>query len=98
MKRKDYLNKYSTKIASYIYSTAVLESESGNYCFDFEKLTKLFDLKPSLKDDKNLQKKIIEELEKYEGIAEIDSDADEFSIYLYTWYMLHEEEEEEEEE
>lgn len=101
-KSKRYLEKYSRKIASYCYATAVLNSESSSYCMYFDEIEDYFNLeKQTIKNDKELQNKIIDELLNFEGVAEAteeDSTDRYFDIILYTDYMALDDSEDNDEE
>lgn len=99
-KSKRYLEKYSRKIASYCYATAVLNSESGSYCMYFDEIEDYFNLdKQTIKNDIELQNEIINELTDFGGIAEVESEYNEyFYINLYTDYMALDDSEDDDEE
>lgn len=69
-KRPRYIEKMSTKIASFIYATAVLESGDNNWCVYFDEIEERFEgmLDLALKDDKELVEAIHEELYTYNGL------------------------------
>lgn len=99
-KAKRYLEKYSRKIASYCYATAVLNSESGSYCIYFDEIENYFNLEAkTIKHDKELQNEIIDELLNFEGVAEATYVGNNyFDIVLYTDYMALDDSEDDDEE
>ena len=80
MTRERYLEKMARKIASYVYATAVLESDDNNWCVYFDEIEDRFGVKDEehtesyymlesrLCDDDELVELILEELHKYEGL------------------------------
>ena len=88
MERKRFLDAFSRTLASYIYAEAVQQTESGSYIVYFEEVNGWVHLKnyDSIEKDKELLNRIVEELKKYEGIAEVTLTEEGFDIILYTDY------------
>lgn len=96
--RQRYIEKYSCKIASFIYATAVLNSDEGNYMVSFKKINQRFDLDIKIEEDPTLIHYVIEQLEGYDGIIDsIDLDKDGFDIMLGTDYIANDYDVEDEE-
>ena len=85
--RKDY-DILCSRIASYIYAKAVLNSFEGSYSVTFEEIEKRFELTEKLADN-GLVEIIVKELELYEGIdgGSIWVTDKDFDIYVYGAYL-----------
>lgn len=92
MEREKYIEKYSRKIASWLYAEAVEHTHEGDWITYFDEIDESFSLKKSIEQDKELQQAILNELKKYEGIAFDDYtlQGDCFDINLYTDYARKE--------
>lgn len=97
--REKYLDKYSNKIASYVYALSVLNSSEGNWCVDFKEINKRFALDLPIEEDKELIVMIVERLEEdYVGLLdEVVVIDDSFDLILGTYYIANDYDVDEEE-
>lgn len=90
MDRKEYIETWSTKLASYIYANTVLESSEGNWATS---ITELKAMAPKfIEYDTELQEAIIEKLYEYDGVADAciiyEDNNVYFDLVLYTDYLI----------
>ena len=78
------ISTQACRIASFIYAKSVLETSSGNWQVDFEELEQYFEI--NIKDNQKLINTIEEELNNYEGIAEVDINEEGFDVILWLDY------------
>lgn len=90
MNREQFLERYSKKIAAYIYSKAVLNSLNGEYNVTIKEIETTFckpsTIRNSFSKDEELLDKIADELMYYEGILGVDYGNNVFSIILCKHY------------
>lgn len=97
--RERYLDKYSNKIASYVYAIAVLNSSEGNWHVSFYEINKRFALDIPIEEDKELITLVVERLEEdYVGLLdEVVVIDDSFDLILGTDYIANDYDVDEEE-
>lgn len=86
--RKDQIKILATQIAAFCYAKAVIESDNGNLIISDDELKDYFYVKGFTLNDEELRHTVIEELEKYEGVAEVSFDDEDkcLDILLYLAY------------
>jgi len=91
---KKQIEMYSRRIAAYIYADSLMNTSNGSWSVYEEELNHIIDIDNlAISDSEALQDAIIEELYKYEGIAEVETYKDDFndnqicySLSLYSDY------------